>query len=128
MYPRVKTSAETHWIKSWLTVLEPTEERTPLPVTSVPLMELLARMELLYVVFHLPCLASAKREDDAALPRPGERSGAGVIVQPSDLLSPKPSQIHPRFCVPNSNRCQSGVLTTPARICKNESAHIRNYE
>jgi hypothetical protein len=46
MYPRVKTSAETHWIKSWLTVLEPTEERTPLPVTSVPLMELLARMEL----------------------------------------------------------------------------------
>src|ERR1035437_4876266 len=82
----------------------------------------------LYVVFHLPCLASAKREDDAALPRLGERSGAGVIVQPSDLLSPKPSQIHPRFCVPNSNRCQSGVLTTPARICKNESAHIRNYE
>src|ERR1035437_369177 len=74
MYPRVKTSAETHWIKSWLTVLEPTEERTPLPVTSVPLMELLARMELLYVVFHLPCLASAKREDDAALPRPGEVS------------------------------------------------------
>jgi len=82
----------------------------------------------LYVVFHLPCLASAKQEDGAALPRPGERSGAGVIVQPSDLLSPKPSLIHPRFCVPNSNRCQSGVSNTPARIRKNESEHIRNYE
>jgi hypothetical protein len=77
--------------------------------------------------FYLPCLASAKQEDVASLPRPGERSGAGVIVQPSDLLSPKPSLIHPRFCVPNSNRCQSDVSNTPARIRKNESEHIRNY-
>jgi hypothetical protein len=79
--------------------------------------------------FHLPCLASAKQEDGAALPRPGERCGADVIVQPSDLLSPKPSLIHPRFCVPNSNRCQSGPASArSARIRKNESEHIRNYE
>lgn len=61
----------------------------------------------------------------ACRPRDG---GADVIVQPSDLLSPKPRQIHPRFCVPNSNRCLSGVSTTPARIRKNESEHNRNYE
>jgi hypothetical protein len=82
----------------------------------------------LYVVFYLPCLALAKPEDEAALPRPGERSGAGVIVRLSDLLNPERSQIHPRFCVPNSNRCQSGVANTPARIRKNESEHNRNYE
>jgi hypothetical protein len=32
-----------------------------------------------------------------------------VIVFISDLLSPNRSQIHPCFCVPNSNRCLSGV-------------------
>jgi hypothetical protein len=57
-----------------------------------------------------------------------KNGGADVIVQPSDRLSPKPSQIHLRFCVPNSNRCLSGVSTTPARIRKYESEHIRNYE
>ena len=61
----------------------------------------------------------------ACRPRDG---GSDVIVQPSDLSSPKPSLIHPRFCVPNSNRCQSGVLTTPARIRKNESEHNRTYD
>src|SRR5438105_782860 len=61
----------------------------------------------------------------ACRPRDG---GADVIVQPSDLLSPKPSQIHPCFCVPNSNRCQSDASNTSARIRKYESEHIRNYE
>jgi hypothetical protein len=61
----------------------------------------------------------------ACRPRDG---GADVIVRLSDFLSPQRSLIHPRFCVPNSNRCQSGVLSTPARIRKNESEHTRNYE
>ena len=62
-------------------------------------------------------------------PAGGSNGGAGVIVQPSDFGSPQPSQIRPRYCVPNSNRCQSvPVSARAARICKNESEHIRNYE
>ena len=61
-------------------------------------------------------------------PGRGSGGGAGVIDLPSDLLSPFPSLIHPRFCVQNSNRCLSGVLNAPARIRKNESEHNRTYD
>ena len=83
----------------------------------------------LYVVFIFLVWRKAKRKD--ALPLPpagGSGSGADVIVLPLDLLSPKPSQIHPRFCVPNSNRCQSDVSNPSARIRKNESEHNRTYD
>jgi hypothetical protein len=62
----------------------------------------------------------------ACRPRGG---GADVIVRLSDFLSPQRSLIHPRFCVSNSNRCQSGPAAAgSARIRKNESEHNRNYE
>ena len=85
-------------------------------------------MERLYVVFYLPCLASAKREAEPSLGLQAKGRRRGCDRSTLGPLSPKPSQIHPRFCVPNSNRCLSGVSTTPARIRKNESEHIRNYE
>ena len=54
-------------------------------------------------------------------PAGGSNGRAGVIVQPSDFVSSQPSQIRPRFCVPNSNRCQSGPVSAgSARIRKNE--------
>ena len=62
-------------------------------------------------------------------PGRGSGGGAGVIDLPSDLLSPRPSLIHSRFCVQNSNRCLSGHASArPARIRKNESEHNRTYD
>ncbi len=82
----------------------------------------------LYVSFHLPCLAGAKREDG---PPPGlqaQRRRRGRDRFPLGPWSPSLSQIRPRFCVPNSNRCLSDALNAPARIRKNESEHNRTYE
>ena len=82
----------------------------------------------LYLVFHLSCLASAKREDEPSLGLQAKGRRRGCDRSTLGPLSPKPSQIQPRFCVPNSNRCQSNASNASARIRKNESEHNRNYE
>ena len=83
---------------------------------------------ILYVVFIFFVWRKPNGKMRLRSPRPGgaQRRGCDRFH-----LGPFESETQPdpsALCVPNSNRCLSGVLTTPARIRKNESEHIRNYE
>ena len=86
------------------------------------------RLPILYVVFIFFVWRKPNGKMRLRSPRPGgaQRRGCDRFH-----LGPFESETQPdpsALCVPNSNRCLSGVLTTPARIRKNESEHIRNYE
>lgn len=66
---------------------------------------------ILYVVFIFFVWRKPNRKMRLRPPGRGERSGVGVIVFISDLLSPNRSQIHPRFCVErDGNRPWFAVL------------------
>ena len=55
--------------------------------TPREVIRLMVNLLLLYVAFHLPCLAVAKQEDGAALPPAGGRAAAWARSLPSGTLT-----------------------------------------